>query len=231
MKFLTDAVRRFDALAPRERVLIFSAAAVLVAGVAFALFIDPALTSAKAARNALIERQGQLSMLRAMHAELSARLSQDVNAPVRAELGRAQADLAAAESDIKAFHRTLIPADAMGQVLGGLLQRDGGVRLVSLRNLAPEPLMADGNGVSALRAEADAATEVGAARGRPLLYRHGIELVVEGDYFDLLNYLAVLEKQDWRILWSETRLSARYPVSRLELKVFTLSLDESWLSV
>lgn len=229
MKLLMDAVRRFDALAPRERLLIFAAVATLIAGVAFALIIDPALTRTKAARNAIAEREGQLSMLKAMHAELSARMSQDVNEPVRAELGQAQADLAAAESDIKAFHRTLIPADAMGQVLNGLLQRDGGVRLVSLRNLAPEPLMADA--VATAREDGGAVKEADAAKGRPLLYRHGIELVVEGDYFDLLKYLTVLEKQEWRILWSDTRLSARYPVSRLELKVFTLSLDESWLSV
>lgn len=215
---------RFDGLARRERLLVFTAVAALIAGMTFLLAVDPALLRARALRGAIAERQLQLSSLRAIETELSTRLAQDVNAPVRAELQQADQALSAIEGEIQVFHRTLIPAQAMAQVLGGLLQRQSGIRLVSLRNLAPEPLTAE-------RETREGASAAAKAKRPALLYRHGIELVVEGGYFDLLNYLTLLEKQSWRMLWSETRLTARYPVSRLHLKLHTLSLDESWLSV
>lgn len=225
MKPLADLARRFDGLARRERVLVLVAGVTLILGLAFALVIDPALARAKAARATIAERQAQVAMLRGVHAEQLARLAQDVNTPVREALAKADEDLAVLEGEIRTFQQTLIPANSMGQVLAGLLRKDIGAKLVSLRNLPPEPLLADGNpaGTPAARS--------GDVPARALLYRHGIELVVEGGYFDLLDYVSALEKQPWRVLWSETSLTGTYPVSRLRLKLHTLSLDASWLSV
>jgi len=64
------------------------------------------------------------------------------------------------------------------------------------------------------------------------LYRHGVEISVEGSYPELLAYLAMLERLPWRVYWSEASLSTQaYPTSRLTLTLFTLSLDKTWLSV
>lgn len=222
MKRLHALAVSFDALARRERIMVFAAAVTILGAAVFALVVDPALARAKSARAAIAEHEVRIAALRGLHAEQSAKLAQDVNAPVRSALAGAQAELAAVETQIKGFHRSLIPAQDMGQVLSGLLRKEGAARLVSLRNLAPEPLLTEDDG---------ARQGARSAPPRALLYRHGIELVLEGGYFDLLDYLSTLEKQPWRVLWSETNLTARYPVSRLQLKMHTLSLDESWLSV
>lgn len=215
-------VARFDALARRERVLVFAALVTLLGGVALTMFIDPSLKRAKAARDAMADRQNQLTVLRSQHAEHTARLAQDINAPLHAELAKVQVELAAVESEVRALHHSLIPAQDMGQVLGGLLQKKAGARLVSLRNLPPEPVLT--------QATAPRVAPNGSPP-RALLFRHGVELVIEGGYFDLLDYLVTLEQQPWRVPWTETSLTARYPVARLRLKIHTLSLDESWLSV
>lgn len=222
---LGKLAKRLNALARRERVLIFAAIACLIWGLAYSLAIDPALSRAKAARAATAERRAQLVMQRGIVEELGARLRQDVNAAVNAELEKSTTELASVDSGIRGLHRTLIPAQEMGQVLDGLLRKEAGVRLIALRNLPAEPVIVDDGALSPARSPADGAPE------KARLYRHGIELVVEGGYFDLLNYLAQVEKQPWRMLWSETELTARYPVSRLQLRLHTLSLDESWLSV
>lgn len=64
------------------------------------------------------------------------------------------------------------------------------------------------------------------------LYKHGVEISVEGSYADLLNYLGELEHMPWQVYWGSVSLSAQgAPLSRLTLVVYTLSLDKTWLSV
>ena len=52
------------------------------------------------------------------------------------------------------------------------------------------------------------------------------------DEADLVAYLVDLEQLPWRMYWGSVNLSAQtYPISRLTLTVYTLSLDKTWLSV
>jgi len=58
-----------------------------------------------------------------------------------------------------------------------------------------------------------------------------VQVVVEGSYLDLLAYVARLEKQPWQVYWGKTVMSANYPEVRIELTLYTLSLDKAWLVV
>ena len=60
---------------------------------------------------------------------------------------------------------------------------------------------------------------------------HGVEVVVEGRYLDLVAYLERLERQPWDLFWGSTQLYADYPRSRLKLTLYTLSLERAWLIV
>ncbi|MFZ2853525.1 MAG: hypothetical protein WAZ34_05360, partial [Rhodocyclaceae bacterium] len=64
------------------------------------------------------------------------------------------------------------------------------------------------------------------------LFKHGIEIQLEGSYADLAAYLARLEKAEVKLLWSDVSMSSeQYPKLLLKLTVFTLSLDRTWLTV
>ena len=119
----------------------------------------------------------------------------------------------------------------MTQVLRDLLGRNPRLALVSIKTLAASPLTPSGKTAEQpLKAEAkpkekSAAIDLG-------LYKHGVEISVEGSYADLVTYPAELEQLPWRMYWGGVQLSAQvYPVSRLTLTVYTLSLDKTWLSV
>jgi MSHA biogenesis protein MshJ len=63
--------------------------------------------------------------------------------------------------------------------------------------------------------------------GSPL-FRHGVEITLTGSYFELLRYLADLEKLPSRLLWGSAEIQAeQYPEVRLTLQIFTLSPDRS----
>jgi MSHA biogenesis protein MshJ len=85
-----------------------------------------------------------------------------------------------------------------------LLGKDRGVRLQSLRVLPGSQI-----------------------EGSPL-FRHGVEITLTGSYFELLRYLADLEKLPSRLLWGSAEIHAeQYPEVRLTLQIFTLSPERS----
>ena len=64
------------------------------------------------------------------------------------------------------------------------------------------------------------------------LWRHGVELVLEGSFSELEAYLAALESLPRRLQHGEMRLEVgQYPTATLTLKLYTLSLDKTWLQI
>lgn len=65
-----------------------------------------------------------------------------------------------------------------------------------------------------------------------LVYRHGVELTLEGGYVDMVNYLSQLEAMPVRLIWGRARLDAsNHPRTRLTLTLFTLSLEKDWMKL
>jgi MSHA biogenesis protein MshJ len=70
------------------------------------------------------------------------------------------------------------------------------------------------------------------ASAKNLVYKHGIELTVEGAYLDLLRYQERLEKLPWHMFFARTSVdSSDYPKVRMTITLYTLSLEEAWLVV
>ena len=65
-----------------------------------------------------------------------------------------------------------------------------------------------------------------------LLYRHGVEIVLQGSYLDMVSYMAALEALPVQLFWGKASLDAQqYPNSRLTLTLYTLSLDQKWMKL
>jgi len=77
----------------------------------------------------------------------------------------------------------------------------------------------------------DAAAKAAVKEADSHVYKHGVEIVVQGSYLDLLAYVSRLERQPWQMYWGRTVVSAEYPKVMVALTLYTLSLDKSWLVV
>jgi MSHA biogenesis protein MshJ len=61
---------------------------------------------------------------------------------------------------------------------------------------------------------------------------HPVEIVVEGAYLDVLEYLRALESLEWRFYWKVLELkTTRYPINRVRIELSTLSMDKEWIGV
>lgn len=214
---------RLDAMSLRERLLIFlMLAAVLIALVANTA-LDPLLAKQKLLSQKLAQTQAQTQALEAQMSALAEAAKIDPDAPNKQRLAQLEAQRNSAYAALANARQGLVSADRMSQLLQELLGKNTRLKLVGIKTLPASSLLEPAKTAASPKAEAAA----------PLgLYRHGVEISVEGSYPDLMAYLSALEHMPWRVYWSEANLSAQaYPTSRLTLTLFTLSLDKTWLSV
>ena len=126
-----------------------------------------------------------------------------------------QTQLQSLDTQLTTTAKGFVSSDRMIEVLHDMLDRQGKLELVSIRNLPVTSLIPPADG-----AEAQAP------------YVHSIEIVLDGEYADILDYLNSLEKLSWKFRWSGLDLStAGYPRNRVRIELATLSLDSTWLGV
>lgn len=214
---LARYAERIDSASLRERVMIFLAATLVLVFVVNAQLLEP--LRAKQKRLGAETAQGEQE-LRTVQAELR-RLVQASEGDPDAANRRAQAQLreriAALNARIAQEQKRFTTPERMRGVLAEILERNKGLRLVSLRNLEAAPLQA-------ARAPGQASPQG--------LYRHGIELAIEGSYLDLHAYLRALEQSPTQLYWGKAELAVgEHPLATLKLTVYTVSFDRAWLIV
>lgn len=219
------AVARFDALKPRERAMLFVSGAAVIAWLVFVLAIDNELARHRRLSADISRQQATLAQFQVQTAELMRSAAQDPDTAGRARIDALKAQLAQFDAELRGVQQGLVPPTRMARVLEDVLTRNSRVHLVKLKTLPVTALVdreAKGEPVRAV-------TPDGADR---LVYKHGIELTLEGGYLDLLDYLARLEKMQWQMFWARTHIDAlQYPRVQMTVTLYTLSLDEAWLVV
>lgn len=216
---------RYDALQRRERWLVAVAILGGIALVGFSLVIEPAMKRGQLAERTMAEQRNQLANMQAQMAVLrSPERNPDVAA--RAELESVRKQLEDLSGRLRTLESSLVPPEKMPGLLEDMIGKRSGLRLLRLKTLPVAPFVEKGKE----KVEAgDAAAGVEKTGG---LYKHGVEISLEGSYQELTAYLERLEKSHMKLLWSSVALSAeKHPRLVLTLTVYSLSLDRAWLVV
>jgi MSHA biogenesis protein MshJ len=187
---------------------------------------------------AQVDKQG--AALQSIRAEVAvqAGLNVDPDADNRSRIAQLALQLRGLDDALRASRKELVPPERMTQVLERMLDRNRGLKVVALRTLPAAPLIERPATPSAeVPSQVTAAAPKGQATAQGSgadagIYKHGVEITLEGSYADLLAYLDQLERLPTQMFWSKAVLnSADYPRVTLTLSIFTLSLEAAWLSV
>lgn len=205
---------RFAKLARRERLVLLAGGALAILVLGFTA-IEGRFKLAAQLQKQVTQARADTTAARAQTAELVRRLAQDPDADTRTRIAELRQQIDRLDTEVKGAHRGLVAPERMAAVLEDMLTRNRRVRLVSLKTLP----------VSGLLEAKDEAV----ARN---VYKHGIELTLQGRYLDLLDYLAKLEKLPVQMFWSQAKMDASdYPRVRISVIVYTLSLNKDWMVV
>ncbi len=217
---------RYDALQLRERWLVAAAVLGGIVLIGYSLFLEPALKRAQLAERSVAESRALISSTQAQSVALQAS-SPDPDVAARAELDGLRTQLSELAGRLEVMETTLVPPQRMAGLLEEMIGRKTGLRLLALKTLPVAPLLEK----SVVPDAAAKAVEkpVNSSSG---LFKHGVEIKLEGSYQELSAYLERLEQSKLKLLWSSVALSAEnHPKLVLTLTVFTLSLDRAWLIV
>ena len=208
MNAVGPIMKRFEALSLRERAMAVLAVLALLIAAWDSLFMSP-LQARRIALEAELASESSIGFNQNADASDPRQLSIARAGELQTQLQNIDAQLASSASGFVASGRMI-------EVLHDVLNHQGRLALVRIRNLP----------VTGLIGSADAKAEPQAP------YVHSIEIVIDGEYVDIIEYLAALEALPWRFRWISLDLStAGYPRNRVRIELSTLSLDSTWLGV
>lgn len=216
---------RIDALSLRERAMVCLAACALLAFVGHTLVLAPMQATQAALRSQLAQQRTEIATIDEAIAGRVQAFQHDPDAAARARLNALRQEMGQLGDQLLAIEHGLVPPERMGPLVDGILRANGRLKLVSMRTLPAEALAGPG-------AALPAAAPAPAAGAAPLLYRHGIEVTVRGNYLDMVDYMSALDAMPTRMFWGRARLDVEdYPAARLTLTLHTLSLDRQWMKL
>lgn len=226
---------RIDAMSLRERALVFLMATAVLIALLNSLLIDPLGAKQASLAKQMKRDLEKMSTIHAQVLSLVQARSGDGDAVKSARLGILKQEITKSDEVLRSMQKRLVQPDRMVGLLEDILRREGQLQLVSVKTL-PVSNILDGGESKGKPTSAPAGEKKEAApaamSGSPLVYKHGVELVVKGSYADLTHYLTRLEGLPWQMFWGKAELKVEeYPKSTLTLTLFTLSLDKTWLRI
>ncbi len=222
---------RYLKLARRERGLALLAALVLIGGLGEMTLIDPMWRQRTAMLRAIDSEQAERAAFQATQINAAP----DPEVALRSQLATLQTQINATDGEFRSLQTGLVQPQHMGQLLQSLLGEHRSLQLVGLKSLPVRPLtdelrktpptvVAGGNAASSVAPAASGATADDA-----WLYRHAVEIKVQGSYADMLAYLKELESLPRHVHWGDLEIDARgYPTNVMTVTIFTVSLEKTW---
>lgn len=222
---------KFDALSLRERLMVAIAAFAATYFLVDALLLGGWQRQNAGIKATLLEQRAESARTAAQVQEQQVRAGSHPDALARARIREIEQKIAAIDASLQSSSKQLVPPERMASLLEDLLKGNKRLQLVKLATLPAEALLAREPASGA----AQAAEPMQAAAEQPAgqnIFKHGVELTLRGNYFDMLDYLAQIEALPWQMYWGRLRLEARdYNRPVLTLTLYTLSLDKTWLTI
>lgn len=247
---------KYLALSPREQYLILGTGVVAVFMVVFTFLVEPMLKDITQEKARIKQLETDARSTDNSIALLTDSLTADPNQVLNDKKADLEAQLSSLDQDLLALTSELINPVEMRYALVELLKVQKGVKLLAFEVLPAQPFeLADVNGEADIDLvdvnssdnindttsnttpveggdnQADQIVIPSQAQALKL-YRHGIKLSLQGNYFQLRDYLAQLQALKWKFYWQNFDYQlTEYPTSELHVEIYSLSTDKEFIGV
>ena len=214
--YYEQAETKLHGLSFRERIIITGALVVLIVGLFDQLFLSPNLK--QRAKLEAEKAQLQTAMQQSIDQidELELAIKNDPNRVLDEKIKLLQEKHHWLDQQIASITDGMISAETMPYVLGELLSEQTGLKVQSIKSKPAQKLIV-----------ADEHQE-----NSPTVYRHDIEMRLQGSYGQMLSYLLAIEDLPTKLLWDDLEYRVdQYPKGSLSLRVHTLSTQEDLIRV
>jgi len=211
---------KINGMTLRERGLIFVMAAVVLLTLINTALIEPLLAKQKRFTQQITQQESEIRGIQAQVQTLAQAHTEDTDTINRAKLETIKQQLLAVDKSMQSHEAQLVAPVKVARLLKEILAKNGKLKLVEMKTVEVAPLL-----------EEDQAGQPSAS-ATPQIFKHGVEITVSGNYLDMIGYLRELERLPWKLFWSRASFKVEeHPRARLVLTVYTLSLEQSWLTI
>ncbi|MGK7297102.1 MAG: hypothetical protein ACNS61_14960 [Candidatus Wenzhouxiangella sp. M2_3B_020] len=202
---------RIDSMPLRQRALLLLAIIGLLFVVVDTVLLRPQAERRNVLSNQLSDIDDRIGNLTETIESLAARAAVDPDAEPRRRLSEAQTAIDSLQGELSELGGGIAtPQDSL-RILRRLLTARRGADLVELTKLPVENLLEDEESP---------------------IFVHRFRLIFEADYGTTMRYVGMIENLPRGLYLESMRLEALdWPVNRIEMIFYTLTLDEGWLDV
>ena len=234
MKAIKTLQNKIDNLNLRER-------GIVLCGVLFAMYfaldlfaMQPLQVQQKIIQNTLVQKNSELVALNLQLQQIVTTSKESQQERDRLEIQRLRQELASLDQSLKQATANLVTPQQMSKLLQMVLGQTDGLRLKKVTGLGSSPLLLSG------QPEQDGKTkQTKTATGPEMektetstVYKHGLRIEFEGNFFATLDYMKRLEDLEWNFFWDGIDFKViDYPDATGTLSFYTISLDKNWIGV
>src|SRR5690606_3735689 len=208
--------QRANAMSVRERMIIAGAVAVILLGLVDQLLLRPWMTERVELEKSRETLRAATTQVTQDIATLEQRLAHDPNQLLREKIDQLNQRHAKVDAAIASITDGMIAPELMPALLGELLSERSGLKVQSISSRPAQQILS-----------ADKANQQA-----PAIYRHDLEMRLEGSFFQVQQYLHSIEQLPGRMIWDQLTYEVeQHPDGQLMLAVHTLSAREELIRV
>ncbi len=217
-KIYYDLSVKVDQLSIRERILVLITSLCVVFLLWQVLIFDQInYLKDKISSNAS-KMQQQISNLQGQITQVSTTLSLDPVVRLEEQIKKLYKENEELKSKLFGMKEKLISPAQMMLILKNILDNKN-LEVISLKNLPPVSVLTN-------LEEKDQEEENEESKLTFKVYKHGLEIVLNGSFFQVRDFLLEAERLPYKLLWEELEFAiTEYPLARVKIVIRALSVN------
>lgn len=226
--------KKFNNLRRRERILVLACSLAVIWAVMNSLLLEPSLQWQQNLQEKLESGQKKVTVLETQIDVTKRQPVIDPDVENRKQLEVLLSEQQAVSEQLSTMQQDLVSPDQMVSLLTELVNANQSLTLISLKTVPTSEVEVSSSTPEQPRAPSSASNNdpQQLPAEKIVIYQHGVQLTLQGRYLDMITYLKKVEALPWNMLWGRSELNAtRYPLSTLTITIYTLSLDNAWMTL
>ncbi len=204
------------ALQMREKMIVFAGGLGLIVWLGAFYGIAPLIEDIDKANRTIKAQAMEIDSTQKQIGLYEGALDKDPNTAVNESIINTQASIDDLDKTLAELTANFISPHKMRDVLNELLKSDNNIKVTEFTAVEAEKV-----NIAGVPTNADIT-----------IYQHGIQLTIEGSYFDLQKYMKRIESLPWRFYWKKFAYTVEvYPTARLEIEITTISTNERFIAI
>jgi MSHA biogenesis protein MshJ len=222
---------KYLVLTPREQYMVLFTGLIAIIFIIHTFYVDDNASKIDKLDKQVMQITNENRRVKASISVLEGGLSKDPNSELNKQISQYKERLKKVDVNLLQLTSDLISPIQMRHALMQLLKTQKGVSLQSFQVIAAEPITFP-KSTPAVKDNGNKKTDVDTNHEEVVLYRHAIKIKLSGSYFQLRDYLTQLEALSWKFFWQEFNYQLKeYPVSELEIEMYSLSTKREFIGV